>query len=139
MESALVPDTQWWVLHLIALMATIHIIPTRARHTHITGLTGSLEELLSARGRGSMIGTDTVTTDAGSMEDAFMDTAGDMRTGVDTVIAGISMGSAKATPTGFTEATADVRTRVDMLADSMVVAVSTEAVVFTEGTDKRRA
>jgi hypothetical protein len=73
------------------------------------------------------------------MEDAVMDTAGDMRTGADTVIADISVGSAKAAATGFTEATADARTRVAMLADSMVVAAFTEAVVFTEGADKHRA
>lgn len=144
MESALVPDTQSWVLHLIALMATILIIPTRARPTDIMGPTGSWAEFLSARVRGSMAGTDSVgteraITDAGSTADAIIDTAGDMRTGVDTVIANISMGSAKITATGLTEATAGTRTGVDMAADSMVAAAFTEAVVFTADTDRRAA
>jgi hypothetical protein len=131
----LVRDTQWRVRRRIALMVTILIIRMPVRPTDITGQTGSWAEFLSARVPGSMAGTDglgmaAATTARGSIGDAIMHTVGDTRTDADMIIADISM--------GWAEATADAHMRVDMLADSMVVAPFTEAVVFTEGADKHR-
>lgn len=123
----------------------------------ITDLTGSRTECLSARAHGSMTGVDgAATTGAGSMVDAIMGTTGDMRTGEDTVIADMSMGSAAigatrsagAGATGFVAPGTDARTGADVLADSMVEvdsmleadstvgAAFMEKVVLTEGADK---